>query len=82
MAWRNGASIFSSIIDTISSNVDDEDQRREIYKDLIELFEDHDCTNLEDCYGEDNVFNEVFCEIHPDKDPCRVDSGEDESEDY
>lgn len=62
MGWSTGASIFAEIAETISRYVGDEDDRKTIYKELVELFQDYDCDNLDECADIDFVLDEVLIE--------------------
>ena len=62
MAWSTGASIFAEIAETITRYVSDEDDRKMIYKELVELFQDYDCDNLNECVDIDFVLDEVLIE--------------------
>jgi hypothetical protein len=62
MAWITGASIFTEIAETITRYVSDEDDRRMIYKELVELFQDYDCDNLDECEDIDFILDEVLIE--------------------
>lgn len=77
MGWSTGSSLFSDIIEILKAEIDDEDIREEIYVRMIEVFQDHDCDNLEECLGEDTVFDNVFNNQYPDD----IVSGEDSWDD-
>jgi hypothetical protein len=62
MGWSTGASIFAEIAETITRYVGDEDDRKMIYKELVELFQDYDCGNLDECTDIDFVLDEVLIE--------------------
>jgi hypothetical protein len=62
MAWITGASIFAEIAETITRYVSNEDDRKMIYKELVELFQDYDCENLDECVDIDFVLDEVLIE--------------------
>ena len=62
MAWSTGASIFAEIAETILRYVPDEDDRKMIHKELVELFQDYDCDNLEECADIDFMLDEVLIE--------------------
>ena len=62
MAWSTGASIFAEIAETIFRYVPEEEDRMMIYKELIELFQDYDCDNLEECADIDHALDEALIE--------------------
>ena len=68
MGWASGSSLFSDIIETIQFHVPDEDTRGNMYVELISAFEAADCDTLDECLGEDPVFDSVFNTACPDED--------------
>ena len=62
MGWSTGASIFAEIAETILRYVPDEDDRKIIYQELVELFQDYDCDNLNECADIDFILDEVLIE--------------------
>lgn len=60
MGWSRGADLFSEIAEMIFDKVGDEDDRKAIYDEMIELFEDFDCDNLHECVGIDFVLDEAL----------------------
>ena len=60
MGWSRGADLFSEIAEMIFDKVGDEDDRKAIYDEMIELFEDFDCDNLHECAGIDFVLDEAL----------------------
>ena len=60
MAWSRGADLFSEIAEMIFDKVGDEDDRKAIYDEMIELFEDFDCDNLAECAGIDFILDEAL----------------------
>ena len=62
MGWSTGASIFAEIAETILRYVPDEDDRKIIYQELVELFQDYDCDNLDECANIDFMLDEVLIE--------------------
>lgn len=63
MGWSTGANIFAEVAEIIFDKVGDEDDRKEMYKELVELFQDYDCDNLNECQGIDFVLDEVLAEV-------------------
>lgn len=60
MGWSRGADLFSEIAEMIFDKVGDEDDRKAIYDEMIELFEDFDCDNLHECAGIDFILDEAL----------------------
>lgn len=72
MSWKAGSKLFDGIIETLNNCDVEDDTRKLIYEELITLFEDQDCDTLDECVGEDKVFDLVWKEheIHnKDDDP-------------
>jgi hypothetical protein len=66
MGWSSGSRLFGDVIESLKKHVPDEESRQAIYIDLIDAFEDFDCDTLEECTGEDEVFDDALKEAHPD----------------
>ena len=60
MGWASGSRIFSGIIEVLQEHVDDFDVRRDVYEELINLFEDADCDTLDEAVGEDPAFDAAW----------------------
>jgi hypothetical protein len=67
MSWSRGSSLFSEVIEVIKNHVKDDNARESMYYDLIEAFESFDCDTLNECLGEDPIFDKVYNEIYPDE---------------
>lgn len=65
MGWASGSSLFSDIIEAINDCDVDEDTRKLLYEKLIPIFEDEDCDTLQECLGEDSVFDKVYSSLYP-----------------
>jgi hypothetical protein len=68
MGWSSGTMVFSEIIEVLKDTVGDIPTRSEIYSGLIQVFENADCDNLDECIGEDIAFDDVWNELHPSED--------------
>lgn len=78
MSWSRGSGLFAEIIDALNDADVDDSQREKIYQHLIEAFEDLDCDTLDECVGEDPVFDKVFKEYsEPEEDEDSEDEWED-----
>lgn len=62
MGWTRGADLFAEIVEIIFDKVPDEDDRKAMYAELIELFTDYDCDNLNECEGIDFVLDEALAD--------------------
>lgn len=58
--------LLEDIIEVIMNNVEDEDQRTEIYDEIIQPFEAAGLDNFEDVLGFDPVFDKIFIEHYPE----------------
>ncbi len=76
MSWSRGSGIFTEIIEALNDADVDDSQREKIYTSLIEIFEDFDCDTLDECLGDDPVFDRVF------KQSTAEEEIEDEEEDW
>lgn len=66
MGWASGSPIVGEIIETIDELVSNYQTRVEVYKRIIEIFEDADCDTLDECLDEDSpAFKEAYNSIHP-----------------
>jgi hypothetical protein len=68
MGWSSGSNIFEEIITVLRSNVPNYEDRCDIYRELISVFENYDCDTLYECVGSDEAFDEVWKEMYPDDD--------------
>ena len=66
MGWASGSRIFSEIIAAVKPHVADKDARKSIYRPIIEAFENDDWDTQDECLDEDEAYDEVMREIHPD----------------
>ena len=77
MGWSTGSEILSALVDIIVENVADTNVRENMYRSIVELFEDHDCDTFDECAGDDPVLDNVL------KDMGWIDQeDEDEDEDF
>lgn len=68
MAWSTGSHIFEEIASVLRSHVSDYEDRKDIYRELISIFEDNGA-ELYDIYESvDEAFDDVWREIYPDND--------------
>lgn len=66
MGWASGSRLFSRVIAAVKPHVGDIETRKEIYRELIYAFEDHDWDTLDECLGEDPAYDAVFAEKYPE----------------
>lgn len=64
MGWAGGSGLMSGIIGVLKPKVTD-DVRRQVYVELIGLFEGEDADTLKECFDDDPVFVEAYCVDHP-----------------
>lgn len=84
MSWSSGSVLMNNIIDELERVIPDDQERAEVFKVLIEAFEDFDCDNLYDCHGNDAAFDMAWEDIYPedDEDEIGLDDYFEEDEDY
>ena len=68
MAWSNGTSIFEEIAAVLRANVPDYESRRDIYRELITIFEDNGAELAEIYESVDEAFDDIWREMYPDND--------------
>lgn len=61
MSWSTGSCLMSDIISDLAF-IDDDELRKEVFKILINNFENYDCDSLYECEGEDPMFDAAFKE--------------------
>jgi hypothetical protein len=66
MGWNTGSSLFDEIIIAANDAELSSDQKRILYERLIPAFENLDADTLDECLGEDEVFDEVLKELNPE----------------
>jgi len=68
MGWSRGSEIMEKIIPIIENVYIGAIGETEAFKQLIALFERHDCDTLDDCDGLSTAFDEALREAHPEWD--------------
>lgn len=74
MGWSSGTGLFASLIESAVKNVPDDDDRKQLYLDMLEAFESHDWDNLDEVVGLDEVYDDIYNDRYPSDE-------EDENED-
>ena len=65
MGWSSGSSTFSGIIAAVLPVVADKEDRKRIYRPIIQAFEDQDWDTQDECVGEDEAYDELYAELYP-----------------
>jgi len=65
MAWTTGSQILDQIIEQLVDSEVSYDDRKIVYEILLEVFEDFDAKNLEECLDNDKAWDEVWNEKYP-----------------
>lgn len=73
MGWSGGSRLFGSLITTLMENVPEDAAREAIYRDMVDAFQDADWDTLDECLGDDEVYDAIYEELFPN-----VDTGEDD----
>lgn len=67
MGWSGGG-LFAELIWVVQKNVPDDESRREIYDHMYDSFVEMDWDDQQECLGQDNVYDEVYADRHPEAD--------------
>ncbi|WP_421565717.1 hypothetical protein [Ochrobactrum sp. EDr1-4] len=65
MGWSSGSSTFSEIIKAVKPVVADKDDRKKIYRPILNAFEAQDWDTQDECVGEDEAYDELYNELYP-----------------
>lgn len=65
MAFNNGSQILDQIIENLVDSDVSYDDRKIVYEILLEVFEDFDAKNLQECLDMDKAWDEVWNEKYP-----------------
>ena len=68
MGWNRGSDLMDSIIRSLKYHVINPSVRKEIYKEIIEAFEDHDWDTQDECLGVDEAFDSALISHNIDLD--------------
>jgi hypothetical protein len=60
-----GSQVLGQILESLSEGEVSYDDRKVVYEVLLEVFEDFDAKNLQECVGIDSAFDEVWNEKYP-----------------
>jgi len=66
MGWGSGSRVFSQIIQAVLPHVESPEARKNIYRPIVEAFEQQDWDTQMECLGEDPAYDELLRELHPD----------------
>ena len=72
MGWASGSSLFSDIIEAINDCDVDDETKYMLYEKLITIFEDEDCDTLQECLGQDSVYDKVYNSLYPPDDDSEL----------
>lgn len=64
-SWTTGPQILDQIIENLVDSDVSYDDRKVVYEILLEVFEDFDAKNLDECLDNDKAFDEVWNEKYP-----------------
>lgn len=66
MGWAGGSSVMGSIIHGVKKRFShDAGVRRDIYKIVIRALDGHDWDTHDECFGQDEAFDEAMKVVHP-----------------
>ena len=69
MGWSRGSQLLEEIIVVLAEAIPDPEVKESVYNELIDMFEDFDCDTINECVGEDPIFDKVYYEKYPDENP-------------
>jgi hypothetical protein len=64
MGWSSGTSVFCDVLESLQEHVPSKEQRRKVIVELIATFENADWDNLDEAFGIDPVYDEIFVEMY------------------
>jgi hypothetical protein len=64
-SWTTGSQILGQIIENLVDSDVSYDDRKIVYEILLEVFEDFDAKNLDECLDNDKAWDEVWNEKYP-----------------
>lgn len=67
MGWASGSSLMGVIIEEIEELDIDYDTKVDLYKILINAFEDRDCDTLMECLEDSPAFDEAYKSLYKEK---------------
>jgi hypothetical protein len=67
MGWASGSRLFSSVIESVKEEVVSSSARDRIYRPIIEAFLDADWDTMDECLGEDPVYDAIYNEMWPEE---------------
>ncbi len=70
MGWGSGSRLMREVIDKLRQRKATEANRRLVDEILIPIMEDYDWDTQDECMGEDETFDNVLRELHPNWFDC------------
>lgn len=61
MGWASGSELMSEVISALQGEATDEGRKR-VYEHMIPAFSGMDCDTLDECRGEDPMYDEALDE--------------------
>lgn len=68
MGWGSGSRLATRLIKAAKETISNEEERVNFYDEMIDAFGDADCDTLDECLGDDPVFDEHWKTKYPDSD--------------
>lgn len=68
MGWASGSILFAEVIDVLQKAIPDKEARKVALTHLIDCFEEADWDTLDECLGQDPVYDEIYNERYPPED--------------
>jgi len=65
MGWGSGSRLAMRLIKAAKETISNEEERVNFYDEMIDAFEDADCDTLDECLGDDPVFDKHWETRYP-----------------
>ena len=62
MGWASASNIMDAVIKGVKANVPDDNARREIYQPIYDALTQSDWDTVDECIGQDPVFDKIAAE--------------------
>ena len=63
MSWGSGTKIFGAVIKAAIKHIPNAEKRKKFYADVYPAFLENDWANEYECFQDDEVFEEWYCEF-------------------
>jgi len=67
MGWSGGSEVMSGVISSIKPRIKDLEDRKQIYREILDVLEGLDWDCFYECIGEDEAYDQLYRESYPDE---------------